>query len=103
MTPLTESKHSDTLWLSLEVSPGSHINHTCRDAVRIANRLGLTVWFDFNGVHCGARPGDDWELLVANVQDAMENKRSLACANPRDVNPSHREVPASYIDLLPFP
>lgn len=71
------------LWLTLEVEPGSKIEHACADAISIANRLGVTVWFMFNGVKCGARPGDDYSLLVRNWSRAMESKSTfkIACAN----------------------
>jgi hypothetical protein len=73
-----------TLWLDVEVSPGSDIEDTCRDAVKLADKLGLTVWFDFNGVKCGVRPGDDWSLLVCNWRGVLESKspNKIACANP---------------------
>lgn len=48
-----------TLWLTVEVSPGADIKDACRDAVALAGRPGLTIWFDFNGVKCLARAGDD--------------------------------------------
>lgn len=72
------------LWLDVEVTPGSGIENACRDAVMLADKLGLTVWFDFNGVKCGARPGDDWQLLLANWSGVMESKSTckVACANP---------------------
>ena len=74
----------NTLWLDVEVSPGSDIENTCREAVNLADKLGLTVWFDFNGVKCGARPGDDWLLLSQNWRGVLEGKSptKVACANP---------------------
>lgn len=91
-SPSSCSEVFGSLWLDVEVSPGSHINDACRDAVGLANKLGLTVWFEFNGVRCGARPGDDWELLVANAHDEMASRKQhkVACANPRNVTTEAR-------------
>lgn len=73
-----------SLSITTEVSPGSNINDACSEAVALANKLGVVVGFDFNGVLCGARPEDDPELLVANFHRAMQGKRTprIAFANP---------------------
>ena len=73
-----------TLWINVEVSPGSDIKTACRDAIALANDLGLTVWFNFNGVKCGARPGDDCDLLIENWSGCLKSnsKNKVACANP---------------------
>lgn len=47
------------LWLTVEVAPGAGIERTCDDAVALAARTGLSIWFNFNGVKCLAREGDD--------------------------------------------
>ena len=43
--------------LKLEFLAGEDINHACREAIRIANLLRVTVDFDFNGVKVMAKPG----------------------------------------------
>lgn len=72
-----------TLWLNVKISPASDIEQACQDAIALADDLGVTVWFDFNDVTCGARPGDDWKLLVANWRKNMLGKspQKVACAN----------------------
>lgn len=71
------------LWLTIEVAPGTRIEDACEDAVKLADTLGVIVWFKFNSVKCGARPGDDASLLADNWQRAMNSKTSfkIACAN----------------------
>jgi len=73
-----------SLWLDVEVCPGGHIESACQDAISLADQLGVTVWFIFNGVKCGARPGDDWQLLHENWLASLETKSlcKVACANP---------------------
>lgn len=94
------------LWINVECAPGSSIDRACRSAVVLANRLGVTVWFDFNGVHCGARRGDDWELLRANWAAQRDGKGSckVACANPLNVQGDGRRdsAPPSQTTSSPF-
>ena len=54
------------LWLTVEVAPGSSINEAAPEAVALANKTGITIWFDFNGVRCLARAGDDPDMIVAD-------------------------------------
>lgn len=51
---------------SLEVEPfgGCSISEACHEAVRLADRLGITIIFNFNGVRCMACSGDCPKLLV---------------------------------------
>lgn len=53
-----------TLWLNMESVPGSEITETAQEALRLANMLQLTVWFDFNGVKCGIQPNASVEEFV---------------------------------------
>lgn len=62
------------LWLTLEASAGAEISDTCREAVRVADRVGITVWFNFNGVKCLARPGDDPIALMEDWRKEMKSK-----------------------------
>jgi hypothetical protein len=47
--------------LSLEVEcfGGSTIDECCEEAMKLANRLEITVMFQFNEVKCMACPGDE--------------------------------------------
>lgn len=54
------------LWLTVEVAPGSSIQEAAPEAVALANKTGITIWFDFNGVRCLARAGDNPDMIVAD-------------------------------------
>ena len=75
---------NSNFWFNLEPMPGCNIYNCAKEAIRIAELLGVTVSFKFNGVDCGARAGDDPDLLVENYHYAMESKSSIkvAYANP---------------------
>lgn len=60
------------LWLTVEVAPGTGIGAACKEAVAVAQRTGLTIWFDFNGVKCLARAGDDPSRIEANWRLRLE-------------------------------
>lgn len=51
-------------YLKVEAFAGRDIHQCAKEAIRLANFLGVVIEFGFNGVTCGARPGDNWELLV---------------------------------------
>lgn len=46
-------------YLHIEAVPGTEIANCAAEAIGLANRLQLTVMFDFNGVKCMACPGDN--------------------------------------------
>lgn len=82
------------LWLTVEVAPGSGIVRTCDEAVALAEKLGITIWFDFNGVKCLARAGDhprrleaSWNRVMAakgaGIQIAADNGDEVPNAEPR--------------------
>ena len=54
------------LWLTVEVAPGYSIKEAAPEAVALANKTGITIWFDFNGVRCLARAGDKPDMIVAD-------------------------------------
>lgn len=70
--------------LKLEFMAGEDIDNACREAIRIANLLRVTVDFDFNGVMVMAKPGasplelaDDWKRELQTT-----NQIKIACAHP---------------------
>lgn len=66
------------LKLELTAYGGAHIKRVCEDAVELAAKLGIDVWFEFNGVHVLARP-DDHPLMVEKAWDeALSNHSSHA-------------------------
>ena len=50
-------------YLKLEAMGGADIENCSKDAVTIADKLGVAVLFDFNGVQCMACPGDNAQML----------------------------------------
>lgn len=61
------------LWLTVEVAPGADIGRTCDEAIVLAAKTGLTIWFNFNGVKCLARAGDDPRRLEADWNKQMDS------------------------------
>lgn len=51
------------IYINVEVYGGSDIASVCRDMVRLASHLGITVWATLNGVRTLARPMDDPSAL----------------------------------------
>ena len=53
-----------TLWLNMEAVPGSEITETAQEALRLANMLQLTVWFEFHEAKCGIQPNASVDEFV---------------------------------------
>lgn len=58
--------------INVEVLPTTSIFVASHDAMRLAEKLGITVTFEFNGVYCMAVPGDDWAGLADECLKQME-------------------------------
>lgn len=69
------------LWLTVEVAPGSDIVQACSEAVLIAHRTGLVIWFDFNGVKCLARAGDDPSRIAEDWSSKLQQKEQHRIAS----------------------
>ena len=63
-----------SLYIDVQVCAGTDITIACRDACELAERIGMTVWFDFNGCRVHANPGTDWQRLVAGWYKAGADK-----------------------------
>lgn len=72
-----------TLYLDVEVYGGSNIFDTCVDAIELATRIGISIWFNFNSVRCLARPEDDPEKLAAEWERALHSDSSYKFASTR--------------------
>ena len=64
-----------SLYLDVEVNAGSDIYPACRDACALADRMGITIWFKFNGKKLHANPGTDVHRLIAGWHQAIADKR----------------------------
>lgn len=71
------------LWLTLEVAPGACVGDVCKEAVRLANFLGVCVWFNFNSVKCLARPGDDPERIYESWDRELTSNHTYKIASDR--------------------
>jgi hypothetical protein len=71
------------LWLTVEASPGSDIYTACEEAVALADKLALSVWFDFNGVKVLACRGDDPKRIARSWSESLESKRRYKIASDR--------------------
>ncbi|MDE1997980.1 MAG: hypothetical protein KGI52_03520 [Burkholderiales bacterium] len=72
--------------LKIEFLAGEDIDNACREAVRLANILRVTVDFDFNGVKVMAKPDVDPKELAELWSVEMKSKRQykIACAHPKE-------------------
>lgn len=69
------------LSIKVEVDGGAKIENVCREAIELANRVGITVDFVFNGVTCMAAPGGSAVALKGNWETALEQKTQYKFAN----------------------
>lgn len=57
--------------------PGDDIVAACNHAVRIAKLLDCMVTFDFNGVHCMARPNTEPKSLVERWHQELQKPQGI--------------------------
>ena len=69
------------LWITVEPSPGSDIDSITKEAVKLADKLEMTVWFDFNGIKCLARPGDDPLALKQSWERELRDAKTYRIAS----------------------
>lgn len=71
--------------LNIEFHAGEEIGNACREAIRIANMLRVTVVFQFNGVTVMAKPGACWIELSELWARALVSKQQIkiVCAQPK--------------------
>ncbi len=99
---------SSNLWLTVEVALGAGIEQTCDDAVLLAARTGLSIWFDFNGVKCLAREGDDprrieeaWGIALKRPPGHGRIARDNGDRPNADVEAQHEETPNAKLTGVP--
>lgn len=89
LVPNKKGNDMSVLWLTVEVSPGASISNACDEAVALAWKTGLTIWFDFNGVKCLARAGDDPRRIEVDWNRVMaSNGRGIQIAADNDKAPN---------------
>ena len=85
------------LWLTVDVAPGADIGRTCDEAVALAAKTGLTIWFNFNGVKCLAHDGDNPRGLEADWNRQMAKGYGIRIASDKRETPNgggNRLLPA---------
>lgn len=71
---------SSSLSVSVEVGAGNNIETACHEAIALANRLDINVYFMFNGVKCIACPGGSPSVLAANWEYELESRHRYKIA-----------------------
>jgi hypothetical protein len=68
----------DALHIDVKVYGGKDIPTAIHQMVLLANRTGLSIWAELNGVRTLARPGDDAQMICVDWADAVKHQRSHA-------------------------
>lgn len=69
--------------LTVEVYAGANIENSCNEAVELAKKTGVDVWFDFNGVRCLARSIDNPEKIVESWHESLARTSTYKTASDR--------------------
>ena len=72
-----------SVWLTVEISPGTSIEQACKDAVEMANAIRVCIWFSFSGVRCLARAGDDPAKLAESWEQALKSNGQYKVASAK--------------------
>ena len=68
-----------SLYIEVTVEPGHSIPRILNDLVDAANRLGLAVRADLNGLLTTIRPGDSADLALANWEFNRTQRVTIDC------------------------
>ena len=66
-----------TISVKVEAHPGQDITEASIQAIDLADRLGINVEFDFNGVTCVACPGAKAEQMVESFHRELVSKKDF--------------------------
>lgn len=75
-----------TIYLKVKGLAGSEILQVSKEAIELANKVGVSVEFDFNGVVCVARPNESAESLAKNWEQEVSSKKKYKFASSEEVN-----------------
>lgn len=76
---MTKSK---TFSIILNVSPGEHVEGTCKKAVEIADRENVTVNFNHNGIDVSVNPGTTAEETLSYWNKVLNDRRIAYINSP---------------------
>lgn len=66
--------------ITADILPATDVLVAAREAIDLADRIAVTIEYNFNGVTCLAVPGDDPEALAKNCMDMMSSKTPVKIA-----------------------
>ncbi len=66
--------------IKIEFQPGNDIESAFKEAIRLANTLGVWCEFNFNGVTCLANGSGDFEKGVESYLSEIKNKNGTKIA-----------------------
>jgi hypothetical protein len=69
--------------ITLEPFGGSTILSCAEEAINLANKLQVTVIFDFNDVHCMACPDDDAKGLATSYFEQLKKEHGYKMARDK--------------------
>jgi len=69
--------------INIDVLPGTAILDAANEAQNLADRIGITIKFDFNGVLCRALVGGDAGRLADNFMSKMGSDSEFKMASSR--------------------
>lgn len=67
--------------LTIKISPGTDLARAYKAALSLAKELGITIWFNFNGVECLARPTDNGKGFVKAYMTALKSDKQFKIAS----------------------
>ncbi len=68
------------LSLTVDVVCGARIEDSCKEAIELANRIGITVKMEFNDKTILVFPYTDLNSLILAYKDAQENDFDFVCS-----------------------
>jgi sugar/nucleoside kinase (ribokinase family) len=70
--------------IDIKMDAGVAIEDACQQAVEFAEKLGVSIWFDFNGVKVLAREtGDNPKNIVQSYHEVIKSSHSIKIASDR--------------------
>jgi len=67
--------------LTIKISPGTDIARAYKATLSLAKKLGITIWFNFNGVNCLARPTDSGKGFVKSYMTELKSDKQFKIAS----------------------
>ncbi len=72
------------LSLTIDVACGMRIEDACKETIKLASRIGITIKFEFNGKTFLVFPYTDLDSLLSSYTDAQENNCNFVSTLEKD-------------------